>query len=279
LFPLGNSKVFQDCRAPRSPQYGIRRIVCAVDALGTADVRRVLEFLEVACEVDGIDPFPDPVLTALRRLIPADVVSYGDYNPDGAGWRQPGVRWQGVTRGELTPDIREAHLRLTHQMPHPPWAKGAGRAVRWSDLQPRSRLRRLDIYAEVGRPLGLEHTLELWVLIPGGVAGGFAFDRSDRDFSERDLRVLDTLRPHLVQLWRNARLRRPAVDSLFTSAAALLTPREREILAWVARGKTNREIAAVLYLAPGTVRKHLDNVYAKLDVGSRAGAVGRAFLN
>jgi DNA-binding CsgD family transcriptional regulator len=36
---------------------------------------------------------------------------------------------------------------------------------------------------------------------------------------------------------------------------------------------------AVLYLAPGTVRKHLDNVYAKLDVGNRAGAVARAFLN
>ena len=111
-----------------------------------------------------------------------------------------------------------------------------------------------------------------------GVAGGFAFDRSDRDFSERDLRVLDTLRPHLVQLWRNAHLRRPAAG-LFTSAAGHLTPREREILAWVARGKTNREIAAVLYLAPGTVGKHLDNVYAKLGVGSRAGAVGRAFLN
>ena len=66
---------------------------------------------------------------------------------------------------------------------------------------------------------------------------------------------------------------------MFTSAAGLLTPREREILTWVARGKTNREIAAVLYLARGTVRKHLDNVYAKLDVGSRAGAVARAFLN
>ena len=35
----------------------------------------------------------------------------------------------------------------------------------------------------------------------------------------------------------------------------------------------------MLYLAPGTARKHLDNVYAKLDVGSRAGAVARAFLN
>lgn len=137
----------------------------------------------------------------------------------------------------------------------------------------------LDIYAEVGRPLGLEHTLELWLLVPGGVAGGLAFDRSERDFSERDVRVLETLRPHLVQLWRNARLRRSIADSFSSSAAGLLTPREREVLAWVARGKTNREIAAVLYLAPGTVRKHLDNVYAKLDVGSRAGAVARAFLN
>ena len=263
------------------PQYGIRRIVCGVvGALGIADVRGVLEFLEVACEVDGIDPFPGPVFTALRRLIPADVVSYGDYDPEGAGWRQPGVRWQGAARGDLTPDIRAAHLRLTHQMPHPPWAQTAGRAVRWSDLLSRRRLQRLDVYAEVGRPLGLEHTLELWVLIPGGVAGGLAFDRSERDFSERDVRVLETLRPHLVQLWRNARLRKSVADSLFTSpAAGVLTPREREILAWVARGKTNREIAAVLYLAPGTVRKHLDNVYAKLDVGSRAGAVARAFLN
>lgn len=248
-------------------------------ALGTAEVRGVLEFLEVACEVDGIDPFPDSVLAALQRLIPAEVVSYGHYDHEGAGWRQPGVHWHGVPRGDLTPSIREAHLGLTHQLPNPPWARSAGQAVRWSDLLSRRSLQRLDVYAEVGRPLGLEHTLELWILIPDGVAGGLAFDRSERDFSERDVRVLETLRPHLVQLWRNARLRRPAADSLFTSAAGLLTPREREVLAWVARGKTNREIATVLYLAPGTVRKHLDNVYAKLDVGSRAGAVARAFLN
>jgi DNA-binding CsgD family transcriptional regulator len=254
-------------------------MVCGVVVLGTADVRGVLEFLEVACEVDGSDPFPDLVLAALQRLIPADVVSYGDYNRGGAGWRQPGVHWHGVPQGDVTTGIREAHLRLTHQKPHPPWVRHAGRAVRWSDLLSRRQLQGLDVYAEVGRPLGVEHTLELWLLTPDGVAGGLAFDRSERDFSERDVRVLETLRPHLVQLWRNARLRRPAVDSLYTTAAGLLTPREREVLAWVARGKTNREIATVLYLAPGTVRKHLDNVYAKLDVGSRAGAVARAFLN
>ena len=55
----------------------------------------------------------------------------------------------------------------------------------------------------------------------------------------------------------------------------LLTAREREVLAWVARGKTNSEIAQLLWLAPSTVRKHLENVYSKLGVGTRTAAVTR----
>jgi DNA-binding CsgD family transcriptional regulator len=54
-----------------------------------------------------------------------------------------------------------------------------------------------------------------------------------------------------------------------------LTAREREVLSWVARGKTNVEIAELLWLAPSTVRKHLENVYAKLNVSSRTTAVTR----
>jgi DNA-binding CsgD family transcriptional regulator len=54
-----------------------------------------------------------------------------------------------------------------------------------------------------------------------------------------------------------------------------LTAREREVLAWVARGKTNMEIARLLWLAPSTVRKHLENVYAKLGVNTRTAAVAR----
>jgi DNA-binding CsgD family transcriptional regulator len=52
-----------------------------------------------------------------------------------------------------------------------------------------------------------------------------------------------------------------------------LTLREREVLSWVARGKTNPEIAELLWVAPGTVRKHLENVYAKLGVNTRTAAV------
>jgi DNA-binding CsgD family transcriptional regulator len=54
-----------------------------------------------------------------------------------------------------------------------------------------------------------------------------------------------------------------------------LTAREREVLTWVARGKTNLEIARVLSIAPGTMRKHLENVYDKLGVHTRTAAAAR----
>jgi DNA-binding CsgD family transcriptional regulator len=53
-----------------------------------------------------------------------------------------------------------------------------------------------------------------------------------------------------------------------------LTAREREILDLVAEGRTNSEIAERLWLSTGTVRKHLDHVYAKLGVHTRTAAAG-----
>jgi DNA-binding CsgD family transcriptional regulator len=54
-----------------------------------------------------------------------------------------------------------------------------------------------------------------------------------------------------------------------------LTSRERQILAWVARGKTNLQIAELLWISPTTVRKHLEHVYAKLGVRTRTAAAAR----
>jgi DNA-binding CsgD family transcriptional regulator len=59
-------------------------------------------------------------------------------------------------------------------------------------------------------------------------------------------------------------------------AAAGVTRREREVLDLVAEGKTNAEIAAALCLSPGTVRRHLENVYAKLGVHTRTAAARAA---
>jgi DNA-binding CsgD family transcriptional regulator len=57
-----------------------------------------------------------------------------------------------------------------------------------------------------------------------------------------------------------------------SSAYAELTPREREIVWLVAEGKTNAQIAVDLWVAPSTVKKHLEHVYEKLGVGRRTAA-------
>jgi DNA-binding CsgD family transcriptional regulator len=55
-----------------------------------------------------------------------------------------------------------------------------------------------------------------------------------------------------------------------------LTHREAEVLLWIARGKTNNEVASALYIIPSTVKKHLEHIYEKFGVESRTEAIARA---
>ena len=55
-----------------------------------------------------------------------------------------------------------------------------------------------------------------------------------------------------------------------------LTNREREVLDLIAQGLSNPEIASRLYLSPKTVRNHISNIFAKLQVADRAQAIVRA---
>jgi len=57
--------------------------------------------------------------------------------------------------------------------------------------------------------------------------------------------------------------------------ATKLTSRELEVLRWVAQGKRNREIAAIMSISPRTIQKHVQSILAKLCVETRgaAGAV------
>jgi len=56
-----------------------------------------------------------------------------------------------------------------------------------------------------------------------------------------------------------------------------LTAREVEVLRLVASGLTNRAIAGELYLSEKTVARHLSNIFAKLDLPSRAAATAYAY--
>jgi len=65
-------------------------------------------------------------------------------------------------------------------------------------------------------------------------------------------------------------------ESSEPAASPLLTARESEVLRLVALAYSNREIGLQLVLAEGTVKRHVSNIFVKLDATSRMGAVRRA---
>ena len=77
----------------------------------------------------------------------------------------------------------------------------------------------------------------------------------------------------------------PAVASRLVSAVRTpkapanepLSAREREVLALVAKGTSNREIARELFISEATVKTHLTHLYGKLGVSDRAAAVATAY--
>jgi CheY-like chemotaxis protein len=125
-----------------------------------------------------------------------------------------------------------------------------------------------------GEPLPPE--LAEWVRTSGAAPGGqglgpFEAQRDGRRYKaqltlcgdgEERLLLLDVAQPE----WD--------LDSLRSSLG--LTPKEAEILMWIARGKTNRDVGLILGSSPRTINKHLEHIFEKLGVGTRAAAVAVA---
>lgn len=93
-----------------------------------------------------------------------------------------------------------------------------------------------------------------------------ALDRRRGPFDDRDIAMLRMVAPLLARLSR---------ERLTPQLPTSLTTQERRVLSHVAAGRSNAEIAEALFVAPSTVRKHLENVYRKLGVTSRVAAVAR----
>jgi DNA-binding CsgD family transcriptional regulator len=83
------------------------------------------------------------------------------------------------------------------------------------------------------------------------------------------------LRGALLRSNDMALARKAGIVTRSTGSYGVLSPREREILDHVSQGRTNFEIAGSLFISPGTVKSHMDHVFDKLGVRSRAAAVAR----
>lgn len=166
----------------------------------------------------------------------------------------------------------------------------SGRAThRIADAMSLNEFRGTGLYADYYRRIGIEHVMAVPILRRRNTLVSFVFNRAGFAFSERDRERLDLLRPHLAYLYRNscARSRAPLASQASTTGPPMLppvpvplpptlTPREGEVLTWLACGKTDGEIAGLLGLSPRTVHKHLEHMYIKLGVETRTAAVMRA---
>jgi DNA-binding CsgD family transcriptional regulator len=240
--------------------------------LNRRDLEGALEFVHAAPSAQGSEPFPRPVIELLARLIPGESVAYHEWDLRSRYRPTVSVDVPVIT---MPADVVEATMHLCSTYPlsilrH----SSATRPRRLSDFISLRALHRLDYYNHVLRPFAVEYQMRLWLPAPPGTSRVFYFNRraADGDFSDRERDLLELLRPFLMVL----RERFDHRETKIPIDANCLTDREAEILQWVAGGKTNQEIAAILVVSAHTVRKHLENAYAKLGVHTRTAAVARA---
>ena len=235
--------------------------------LGLSEVKTVLDFLWRVRRTTDLAAFVGVLLQGLKTLIPCELASYNEFH---AASRT--IRTTAFPTSVLPPEGTTAvtrhyrdHPLLRHQL-----QTGDGNPRRLTDVGSMRVFRGTALFSELYRPARLRWEIAMTLPAPAGTIRCVALDRDGCDFSERDLELLQLVRPYLFEVQRE-------LDAMGNVRS--LNPREREVLALVAHGKTNIEIAAALSISPRTVQKHLEHVYDKLGVRRRAGAAVLARLH
>ena len=235
------------------------------------DLRRMLDVVSV--DTTGWDGpgLPDQVLQGLTELIPCSAATFTVMDP----YRAEIVLMQEELLRDFPPEDAATNALFFEAFGEcvaccqPEASRGPGVASTWLDFYTDRQYRSL-LMAEYYRVMGIWPDLHICLPSRRGLSETIVLhrDRGDAPFSERDRLLLTLLRPHVTEL-------RDRVEAQLRDVPAL-TPRQLELLRRVARGDTNRRLARDLGVSEGTVRKHLENIYARLDVHSRTEALARA---
>ncbi|WP_410638710.1 helix-turn-helix transcriptional regulator [Amycolatopsis sp. lyj-346] len=143
-----------------------------------------------------------------------------------------------------------------------------GTSAALSDLADQRTLRALPLYTDFYRPRGTADQLLCVIQVDDRHGRVLTLNRSRPGFSARDRELVDLLAPHVAQAF--AREEFPPVQPVTGLPLEVLTAREREVAAAVARAATDRQVARLLGNSPRTVQKHLQQIYRKLDIAGRA---------
>jgi DNA-binding CsgD family transcriptional regulator len=241
-------------------------------------LRRMMDLLDNArhCPSDKVPP--RSLLRDLAELVPCLWSSFGEYDyvaelggdlqtSDQDDW-PPG--YDPCAAMGIEPDLLP---RLRYQHPtchHMACNTGHTDIVQLRDFISTRQLHAREMYQKWYKPFGVEHIMVVPLPSAPGRSRYFQFHRGPGSgFSETERAMLLLLQPHLYQSYKQAAARR--------RAPVRLTVRQLDVLRCVALGMSNDQIASQLVIAPGTVTKHLENIYARLGVSSRTGAIARVF--
>ncbi|WP_395738315.1 LuxR C-terminal-related transcriptional regulator [Prosthecobacter sp.] len=239
---------------------------------------RLLDVLHRLHAVKDVADFPMHVMGVIRELLPATCVSFDQIDlATGEALN--------VIDGAI-PFTREEFMRRwqahCHEHPGIAYLSAGGDSTVFtiSDFLTRRQFERTGLYQEVVRHFGVRDQLGIILPVPGHILG-IAVNR-DTGFTSEEKKLMQMLQPHFVRAFENAQLftsLRGASEMDFRSWRKHgLTQRECEVLRWVVEGKRNGEIATILGTKPGTIAKHMENLFAKLRVETRSAAAAQARL-
>ncbi|MGK9170034.1 helix-turn-helix transcriptional regulator [Inquilinus limosus] len=145
-------------------------------------------------------------------------------------------------------------------------------------LVPAAEFTRTEFYNDYAKPQG-RHSGLYWVDVDRrGLAAHLSLWRSRRrpEWGQEEIRLLQHLGPHFGRALK-IQLRLAAASARGPDAPApLLTPRERDCLAWIARGASSKQAARGLALSVHTVNEYVASARRKLRANSRSEAVANA---
>ena len=249
--------------------------------MGQADLRACLNAVHAIGEASTSgEAFARAGVSSLKRLVSGELTTLSICDLDTGHRSVVSDVPCAISKCEIAAFDRHFH---EHPLVRAHGRNPGAETRRISDLVPPAEFKRSVLFDEYYRPIGIDHAMAVPIHVDQSLLVSFVFNRSRRDFDDRERARLEAIRPHLGDFYRlgrsmdEARATQWAPPSGPAIPAGLhLTPREREVLHWLAGGKTDRDIGDILGISPRTVHKHLQRIYEKLGVETRTAAVVRA---
>lgn len=250
----------------------LTRLVRAMNHLTRHDYAIALKLLaRVEAQADDAEDFACAVVLALHELVAAELTTLSVCDLTTGQRRVVGLSGICLGHNELT--CFDRHF-FDHPLVRHHGLEGGGPSQRISDRVGQRDFQRSALYGDHDHRIGLHCVIAVPLLRSPQTLVSVALHRSGRDFDERDQERLELLRPHLAFLYRHAHKLAAALPPESGNANGL-TLREGQVMHWLAGGKTDAEIAALMSISPRTVQKHLEHMYVKLGVETRTAAVMR----